>query len=110
MDVESDVGGVLVGQDEEERPVVGGGSFGDVAYDGYAGGPIADDQVMVFQPFIGVFPFSILVGTGGHGTVDGGDEQSVEHNQPQDIENPVLEILASCYRTGRFSNDGVVRE
>ena len=48
---------------------------------------------MVRYVFICVGTFLVSFGSGGHKTVDGGDEQSVEDNQPKAIKDDIFEII-----------------
>jgi hypothetical protein len=61
---------------------------------------------MVLEIPVGVVSFFVPVGPGGHETVDGGDEQSLEDENAQKINQAVLEIIASALELGRLFDDG----
>ena len=61
---------------------------------------------MVPDSFISVSPFFVAVGSGGHKTVDGGNEQAVEDEDAQKVDEAMLEIFGAAFVPSGLLDNG----
>lgn len=87
-------------------------AFIPVAYvtdDGNAREVVADDHDVVFDVSVGVDAHVVSGSSCRHEPGDSGNEQPVEHDQPQHVNDAVLEIIRRLFPVGGFfHNDDIL--